>query len=112
MNFGDVVGVDLGWPVGSEAGFIRPGIVLTTDAFLRFRPTTAFVVPLTSTRRSFPSHIEVEPDRANGLEVTSFALVEQFRAVALERCGPATGSAGPSVTHQILAVLAIITGMP
>jgi len=40
MNFGDVIDVDFGTPVGSEAGFLRPAVVCTTDAFLRFRPAT------------------------------------------------------------------------
>jgi len=43
MNFGDVIEVDFGTPRGSEAGFTRPAIVRTADAFLRFRPTTIIV---------------------------------------------------------------------
>jgi mRNA-degrading endonuclease toxin of MazEF toxin-antitoxin module len=70
------------------------------------------MVPLTSTRRSFPSHIEIEADSANQLQVTSYAPVEQLRAVAVEQCGPATGNVGRAVVHQILDVLAMITGMP
>lgn len=112
MNFGDIVTVDFGMPIGSEPGFVRPGIVVTADAFLRFRPTTVFVVPLTSTRRAFPSHVEVDPDATNGLEATSWALVEQLRAVAVERCSAPEGNVGPAITHQILDVLAMITGMP
>lgn len=112
MNFGDIVTVDFGMPIGSEPGFVRPGIVVTADAFLRFRPTTVFVVPLTSTRRAFPSHVEVDPDATNGLEATSWALVEQLRAVAVERCSAPEGNVGPAITHQILDVHAMITGMP
>lgn len=112
MNFGDIVTVDFGMPIGSEPGFVRPGIVVTADAFLRFRPTTVFVVPLTSTRRAFPSHVEVDPDATNGLEATSWALVEQLRAVAVERCSAPEGNVGPAITHQILDVLEMITGMP
>lgn len=112
MNAGDIVEVDFGLPVGSEAGFRRPGIVLTADAFLRLRPTTVFVVPLTSTRRAFPSHVEIKPDEVNRLRVTSYAPVEQIRAIAVERCGPSTGNVGHSVLHQVLDVLAMITGMP
>ncbi len=44
-----------------------------------------------SASRTFPSHIEIEPDTINHLDVSSFALVEQVRAVAVERCG-ATGA--------------------
>ena len=112
VNFGDVVTVDFGMPIGSEAGFRRPGVVVTADASLRFRPTTVFVVPLTSTRRNFPSHVEIEPDPRNGLEDTSWALVEQLRAVAIERCGASTGTVGPVVAHQLLDILRMITGMP
>ena len=112
MNFGDVVIVDFGVPVGSEAGFLRPGVIVTADAFLRFRPTVVFVVPLTSTRRGFPSHVEIEPDSQNGLAHTSWALVEQLRAAAIERCGVAQGNVGPAVALQLLDILAMITGMP
>ena len=112
MNFGDVVTVDFGMPIGSEAGFIRPAILTTADAFLRFRPSTVFAVPLTTTPRVFPSHVSIEPDAVNGLDAPSCALVEQMRAVAVERCSAATGNIGPMIAHQILDVLAMITGMP
>lgn len=112
MNFGDVVTVDLGVPIESEAGFLRPGIVVTADSFLRFRPTSVFVVPLTTTRRPFPSHVEIEPDQISGLQQLSWAQVEQLRAVAAERCSTPTGNVGTASTHQILDILAMITGMP
>ena len=112
MNFGDVVTVDFGTPIGSEAGFLRPGVIVTADAFLRVRPTTVFVVPLTSTRRAFPSHVEIAADARNGLDRTSWALVEQLRAVAVERCSAPHANIGPAITHQLLDILGMITGMP
>lgn len=112
MNFGDVVEIDFGTPIGSEAGFVRPAMIATADAFLRFRPTTVFAIPLTSTKRTFPSHIEIEPDDINNLDVTSHALVEQMRAVATERCSAPTGNIGPAVSRQITDVLAMIIGLP
>ena len=112
VNAGDVVTVDFGTPIGSETGFTRPAIIATADAFLRFRPATVFAVPLTSTQRTFPSHIAVEPDDTNGLGAPSCALVEQMRAVAIERCSAAHGNVGAVVSHQILDVVAMIIGMP
>ena len=112
MQFGDVVAVDFGNPIGSEAGFLRPAVVLAADALLRYWPTTVFVVPLTTTARRFPSHIEVTPDSGNGLDATSYGQVEQMRAVSIERCSAATGNVGPAVGHQMLDVLAMILGMP
>lgn len=112
MNFGDIVTVDFGTPIGSEAGFVRPAVIATADAFLRFRPSTVFAVPLTTTPRTFPSHVAIEPDNLNGLTASSSALVEQMRAVAVERCSMAHGNIGPVASHQILDVLSMITGMP
>ena len=112
MNFGDIVTVDFGTPIGSEAGFTRPAIIVTADAFLRFRPSTVFVVPLTTTERTFPSHVAIEPDDLNGLTTPSVALVEQMRAVASERCSASHGNVGPVVSHQILDIVAMITGIP
>lgn len=112
MNSGDIVTVDFGTPIGSEAGFSRPAVIATADAFLRFRPLTVFAVPLTSTSRAFPSHVGLEPDDENGLTQESWALVEQMRAVAVERCSFSRGNVGPAVLAQILDVLAMITGMP
>lgn len=112
MNFGDIVTVDFGTPVGSETGFLRPAVVLVADAFLRLRPSTVFVVPLTTTPRRFPSHVPVEPDGVNALAEPSWALVEQMRAVAVQRCSPTGGRVGGVVGHQLLDVLAMIIGMP
>ena len=111
VNFGDIVSVDFGLPIGSEAGFLRPGVVLTADAFLRLRPSAVFVIPLTSTARGFPSHVEIGADATNSLETTSWALVEQLRAVSVERCGASGGNVGPSVTSQLLDIVSMIMGM-
>jgi hypothetical protein len=35
-----------------------------------------------------------------------------MRAIAVERCSRPVGNVGPSVLHQILDVLAMMTGMP
>ena len=97
---------------GSKAGFLRPGVVLTGDAFLRYRPTSIFVVPLTSTSRSFPSHVQIDADHGNGLQGTSYAMVEQLQSVAVERCAPSGGNVGPTITHQLLDIVSMIMGMP
>jgi len=112
MRAGDIVSVDFGTPIGSEAGYRRPAVVITADAFLRYRPTTVLAAPLTSTRRTFPSHVLVEADQHNALAEASWLLVEQLRAVAIERCGEVTGNVGSVVVHQVLDVLAMITAMP
>jgi len=108
---GDVIHVDIGDPIGSEAGFMRPGVVVVADSFLRYRPNTLFVVPLTTTPRDFPSHVEIPADEGNGLAMSSFALVEQMRAVSAQRCGNATGNVGELRLRQIVEILAMIVGI-
>lgn len=112
MDFGDVVDVDFGTPVGSEAGFVRPAVICTADPFLRFRPSTLYVVPLTSTQRHFPSHVEIEPDGQNLLGATSYAQGEQLRAVARERCVLTGGNVGALIGHQIIDIVTMIIGAP
>ncbi len=64
-------------------------------------------------RRGNPSDPLTNPGDCVGSEVVSgCALVEQLRAVAVERCSAPQGNLGPVVSHQILDVLAMITGMP
>jgi mRNA interferase MazF len=112
VNLGDVVTIDFGHPVGSEAGFVRPAVIATADAFLRFRPSTVFAVPLTTAARTYPSHVAIAADELNGLGAASCALVEQMRAVSIERCSRPLGNVGPVASSQILDILAMITGMP
>ncbi len=45
------------------------------------------------------------------MDHTSYAQVEQMRAVSHQRCSEHRGSVGHQVGHQILDVLAMITGM-
>ncbi|CAN5849683.1 hypothetical protein BH24ACT15_BH24ACT15_31900 [soil metagenome] len=52
---GDVVRVDLGTPVGSEAGMVRPVVVLTAQRVLEHSPTVVQGVPLTTTVRGWAS---------------------------------------------------------
>lgn len=70
-----------------------------------------FVVPLTRTRRDFPSHVEILADGGNGLADASYALVEQMRAVSAHRCGETTGNVGELTLRQILEILAMIVGI-
>ena len=112
VNLGDVVPVDFAMPTGSEAGYRRRGVVVTTRCLPAIPPIDGVRVPLTSTRRSFPSFVEIAADSINGLEHTSWALVEQLRAVAVERCGGPAGNIGPAVTHRLLDIRRVMTAMP
>lgn len=110
MGSGDVVAVDLGNPVGSEAGFRRPDVVFIADAYLRCRPSVVLVVPLTMVERDFPSYVALVPDAHNGLAQPSWAQVEHMRSVSAQRCGPPVGNVGAVAVTQLLDVLTMIVG--
>jgi len=106
LTSGDVVEADLGEPVGREAGFPRPVVVVTAQVVLAQSPAVVHVVPLTSTRRGFRSEIDVDPDEVNGLEVPSSAQCQHLRAVSTGRLGEPMGNVGPATLLQIRETVA------
>lgn len=109
---GDVVDLDLGVPEGSEAGFVRPCILVTAQRVLDTGPSVVHVVPLTSTLRPFRSEVMIEPDPSNGLSAVSAAQCQHLRAVALGRTSRASGNVGPTVLAQIREVIALLLDLP
>ncbi|MYH78475.1 MAG: type II toxin-antitoxin system PemK/MazF family toxin [Acidimicrobiaceae bacterium] len=53
MRAGEVVRCDFGSPARGEPGFVRPGIVVTSDDVLKFRQHAIVVVPCTTTKRGW-----------------------------------------------------------
>lgn len=105
---GDVVEIDLGVPMGSEAGMIRPAVVVTADPVLAAGPTVFQVVPLTRTRRRHRTEVLIEADDANGLTFDSAAQCQHIRAVASSRVQETLGNIGPVALAQIRHVLAAL----
>jgi mRNA interferase MazF len=105
---GDIVQVDFGVPQGSEAGFVRPGVIVSADGWLARKPSTVFVVPITSTDRGFPSHVPIEPDDINGLSRNSQAQVEHLRSVATSRVLGSSGTVGTMALLQIRDIATLL----
>ena len=112
LTSGDVADVDLGSPVGREAGFRHPGVVVTAQRLLDASPSVVHVVPLTSTLRGFASEVELSPDDTNSLSQPSSAQCQHVRAVATTRLGERRGNVGASSLAQIREVLALILDLP
>ena len=96
----------LGEPVGREAGFPRPVVVVTAPVVLAQGPNVVHVVPLTTTRRGFRSEVDLDPDGANGLTEPSAAQRQHLRAVSTERLAETVGNVGPAALSQIRETLA------
>ncbi len=112
LSSGDVVELDLGLPVGREAGFAHPAVVVTAQRILDGDPTVIQVVPLTSTVRSFRSEVPIEPDLVNGLGAHSAAQCQHVRAVSTGRVSRVRGNVGPGVLRQMREALALIFDLP
>jgi mRNA interferase MazF len=109
---GDIVDLQLGAPVGREAGFHHPAVVVTAQRILDAAPSVVQVVPLTSTIRAFHSEVLVEPDADNGLEVASAAQCQHLRAVAPRRISGTRGNVGGASLAQIRETIALILDLP
>lgn len=81
---GEIWLVDFGDPVGHEQGYRRPALIVSADGLNRSRAELVIVVPVTTTRRGLPSHIEIESG-ASGLTHTSYAKTEDVKSVSTRR---------------------------
>ena len=79
---GEVIIVDLGEPIGHEAGKSGPAVVVSHDRLAQVGLIT--VLPLTRTRHGWPSHVEVEA-ADSGLRETSYVQTEQIRTISTGR---------------------------
>lgn len=61
MQAGDVIEIDFGIPLGSEVGFLRPAVIVTSSVILHKVPRTFQVVPLTTNvERDLPHELRLE----------------------------------------------------
>lgn len=112
LTSGDIVQLDLGVPAGREAGFRHPAVVVTAQRILDASPSVIQVVPLTTADRGFTSEVLIDPDRTNGLDVSSSAQCQHVRAVSVGRVDDTTGNVGPVTLTQIREVVGLILDIP
>jgi mRNA interferase MazF len=72
-------------PEHPEQAFLRPALIVSDDRLHHPSLKMVIVVPGTSTIRSVPLHVVVQPDAGTGLVATTAFQVEQVRAVSARR---------------------------
>jgi mRNA interferase MazF len=102
MRSGDVYVVDFGSPLGSEAAFLRPAVVVTDDDILDAISTTFQVIPFTSTVRNWPTDVSSEWGEAQVHLVTTVSSLA---------AGEHLGSVGPAKLSALREVLADVLGI-
>jgi len=103
----DIWLVDLGEPVGHEQGGRRPGVVVSNDIQNAGPSGIVTIVPVTRTRRSIPTHIELDPD-LTGLDELSYATCEHVKSVSTDRLIARLGKVGVGATFAIGRALRIL----
>ena len=108
---GDVCWADLPEPVGSEAGFRRPVVVVQRDSFNRSLIRTVICVPLTGNLEPLrmPGTVLLEPV-ATGLERDSVANASQILAVDRSRLGERAGRLSPDEVDRVLHAIDAVIG--
>lgn len=79
MRRGDIYLCDFGDPIGHEQGFQRPALIVSHDEMSRHG--LPVILPITRTKRGYPTHIELD----GVLPVISYVQCEQIRTVSAKR---------------------------
>ena len=101
---GEVWLVDSGEPMGREAGWQRPAVVVSSDYLNEGPSGIVIVVPCTTRNRGLRTHVEL--DRAgSGLDELSYARCEDMKSVSERRLASRLGQAGPEAMQAISRIL-------
>lgn len=76
MSRGEIRLCDFGTPVGHEAGFRRPALVVSPGSLNRHG--VLVVLPITRTRLNYPTHVELD----GALPVVSYVQCELIRSIS------------------------------
>lgn len=102
---GEIWDVDLGFPIGPEAAFLRPAVVVSSTRFNRH--ALVVVCPITSTGKGYPTRVPVLPG-SSGLDMESQVQVEQVRTVSAERLARRRGRLEPVDLHGVEQILRLL----
>lgn len=89
---------------GHEQAGTRPIVVISRDAFNAAGWRLCLCVPLSTRDRGSPLHVRVDPPEG-GVRASSFALVDQVRALDRSRLVSRWGTVDPETHRRIAALL-------
>ena len=111
ISQGDVCWASLGDPIGCEAGYRRPVVVVQGDAFNASRIATTVVVPLTSNQRllAAPGNVALAA-ASTGLPRDSVANVSAILAVDRMLLSERVGRISAAQLGLILSGIDLVLG--
>ena len=107
---GDVWLVDFGEPVGREQSGRRPAVIVSADPLNESRAGVVIVVPMTTTPRGLPSHVEIDP-AASGLDEVSYAKCEDVKSISEQRLIVQLGSISDVAMFEIARALRFLLNL-
>ncbi len=111
MQAGDIVTADFGVPLGSEAGLVRPAVVVSANAYLSRGVVTVTVVPVTgTTARRYSSDVALDDHGVGISGVAQCRLVTTISTYAVVDTGHE--NVGPVTLAQIRSVIADLLDLP
>lgn len=103
--------VDLDPVAGREQAGRRPAVVISVDQLGTGPSGLCIVVPLTTTERPNPLHVEVVPPEG-GLRARSWAMPEMVRAISRRRLVERWGTVRPATLEEIVGRVRVLTRPP
>ena len=97
---GEIWLADLNPVRGHEQAGRRPVLIVSVGAFNQSRADLVVVIPITSTLRSIPFHVVVQPPEG-GLTNPSALLCEAVRSISKDRLVTRWGTVSPASMSQV-----------
>ena len=95
---------------GHEQAGRRPVLVVSVNQFNQSRADLVVIVPLTSTLRTLPLHVVVQPPEG-GLTNRSALLCEAVRSITKDRLLARWGSVSPATMTEVEDRLRVLLGL-
>lgn len=82
---GEIWWLDFSPTEGRERRGDRPALIIADDRFSASPAELTIALPMTTTRRNIPWHVEVSAGQAPGLNGAGFIMCDQVRTVSRKR---------------------------
>ena len=107
---GEIWHVDLDPTRGHEQAGQRPALVVSVDLLNSGPAGLVIVVPLTTTFKAIPLHVELEPPEA-GLRHRSWVKPEDVRSISIERLSRRLGAVSARTLELVDDRLRVVLGL-
>jgi mRNA interferase MazF len=102
LRRGQIYWIDWNPARGSEQAGYRPGLIVQNDPFNRNeRYPNTVVVAISTSGRSVPSHVALDPNAVNGLRDRSYVKCEQLVTISKDRLREQIGALDDATMLQV-----------